>query len=156
MEKHRIHLGLLGLYNFCSQFRLILFYFSFFVINISFKKTDNQERQQYLPQSRKENRLYSKCIKLRNKLKWKVRLGQWAGNISSENTIYERFFSRIGTIVMTRSALFLKVFFLPFKTYITEQTNLRSVWKSLKLFTSKLLYTKVIWHWFCCLILNLS
>lgn len=68
-KKHRIRLGLLGSYNFCSQFRLILFYFSFFVINISFKKTDNQKRQQYLPQPRKGNKLYFKCIKLRNKLK---------------------------------------------------------------------------------------
>lgn len=57
-KKHRIHLGLLGLYNFCSQFRLILFYFSFFVINISFKKTDNQETAISAPTQKRKQTVF--------------------------------------------------------------------------------------------------
>ena len=48
--------------------------------------------------------------------------GTYVGSQSFKEEECYYLFSRIGTIVMTRSALFLKVFFLPFKTYITEQT----------------------------------
>lgn len=80
-------MALLRLYNFCSQFNLAMFHFLFFLINISLEKTDNQKRQHHLPQSVKENGLYSKCITLRNKLKRKVRLGQQAENVCMEDAI---------------------------------------------------------------------
>lgn len=126
VEKHRIHMALLGLYNFCSQFHLAMFYFLFFPINISFKTQIIKRDSTICPNPEKKMDCILNTSNWEKKQKWKVRLGQRAGNIYMENAIYEKFFSRIGIILRARSPLLLKIFLLFSKTCIIEQTSHKS------------------------------
>lgn len=87
-----------------------MFHFLFFLINISLEKTDNQKRQHHLPQSVKENGLYSKCITLRNKLKRKVRLGQQAENVCMEDAIRD-FSPKLGLLFDGNEAFYSQLLY---------------------------------------------
>lgn len=150
VEKHRTHLALLRLYNFCSQFNLAMFHFLFFLINISLYKTDNQKRQHHLPQFRKENGLYSKRIVLRNKLKWKVRLGRkclhGADNVYMEDVIRD-FSPRLGPLFDDQKPSTTNVFWFYSLKHLWQSrplTNPSSTWKKLcAAFRQTILRTKV-------------